>query len=279
MNNFTQRFLLFIIGLPLLFFLIIYFHRYSDIGWVVLVCIATYLAAYESLELFTPEFRAKRRHLVPAAAVLLPLSVLFGRTAAHETVLIVLAGVYMFLLAVELIAWSPREPLRFARHSLGISSVLLYPGLLMTYPMRFIEFDQPVPAILLFLLLNFGNDTFAYIFGIVFGRYSRKIVPVSPKKTLIGFIGGFFGSLLTGISFYYLYPSLFNVKLHVLIPFFLVIALLADIGDLIESAFKRGVSKKDSGKLMPGRGGLLDSVDSLLFSAPLFYYIGIILLN
>ena len=281
MTNFTQRLLLFIIGLPLLFFLIIYFQRYSHIGWIALVAGVTFLAAYESLELFAPGFRDGRRHLVPIAAALLPLATLVHPEIypGHEAVLITLAAGLLLLLTIELTVWNPESPESYLKHSLGITASLLYPGLLMIYPMRFIEFEYAVPAILLFLLLNFANDTFAYLFGLAFGRYSIRIVPVSPKKTLIGYIGGIIGSLLAGVSFYLIYPALFAFNLYFQLPFFLLIALLADIGDLVESAFKRGMAIKDSGKLMPGRGGILDSTDSLLFSAPFFYYIGIILLN
>ncbi len=281
MTNFTQRLLLFIIGLPLLFFLIIYFQRYSHIGWILLVAGVTFLATYESLDLFAPGFRAGRKHLVPIAAALLPLATLVHPAIydGHDMVLITLTGSLLLLLTIELAVWDPENPESFLKHSLGISAALLYPGLLMIYPMRFIEFEYTVPVILLFLLLNFANDTFAYLFGLAFGRYSVRIVPVSPKKTLIGYIGGIFGSFLAGVGFYLLYPALFARNLYFQLPFFLLIALLADIGDLVESAFKRGMARKDSGKLMPGRGGLLDSTDSLLFSAPFFYYIGIILLN
>lgn len=281
MTNFTQRLLLFVIGLPLLLFLIVYFADYSHIGWIVLVAGVTFMATYESLDLFAPGFRAARRHLVPIAAALLPLSALVHLEiyGGHETVLIALAGSLLLLLTIELAVWDPECPKSYLRHSLGITASLLYPGLLMIYPIRFIEFEYAVPAILLFLLLNFANDTFAYLFGLAFGRYSVRIVPVSPKKTLIGYIGGIIGSLLGGVGFYLLYPALFAFNLYFQLPFFLLIALLADIGDLVESAFKRGMAMKDSGRLMPGRGGLLDSTDSLLFSAPFFYYIGIILLN
>lgn len=281
MSNFVQRLLLFTIGLPLLVFLIIALRDFGHIGWIALVLVFTFLGSYESLELFAPGFRSARRHLLPLFAMLLPLSTLIPQgVAGHgDALLTVLTGALILLLTLELLRWDPQNPPLFLRNSLGIAAALLYPGLLMSYPLRFLAFQHTVPAILLYLLLNFGNDTFAYLFGMVLGRYSKKIVPVSPRKTRIGFIGGFIGALIVGVSFFFIYPPLFRYGLYASIPFFLLIALLADIGDLVESAFKRGAAKKDSGHLMPGRGGLLDSLDSLLFSAPFFYYIGTILLN
>jgi phosphatidate cytidylyltransferase len=212
--------------------------------------------------------------LLPLAAYL-ELQVFPG----HDLVLPVFVFSVLLVLTLELVSWDARLPSLFTRRSLVGLGALLYPGFLMTYPMRFIGFQDLIPVTLLFLLLNFGNDTFAYIFGMLFGRYSIRIVPISPKKTLIGFIGGFAGALGIGGVFFLCTPSLFTHSFLITAPFFLLIGLCADIGDLIESAFKRAASMKDSGKLMPGRGGLMDSLDSLLFSAPFFYYIGTVLLN
>lgn len=281
MNNFTQRLLLFIIGLPALLFIIIFFDRYQHAGWFVLVTIVTFFSTYESLGLFIPEYKERRRHLIPLFSALLPLSVYLEQIFFPEFLLampVLVAGA-LAILSMELLLWQPETAAAYTPRISGGIAALLYPGLLMAYAMSFIKFEYTVPAILLFLLLNFSNDTFAYIFGKLFGKFSKKVVPVSPKKTRIGFLGGFIGALLIGWAVRLIYPSLFNAGVLPLSLFFLLIALCADIGDLIESAFKRAASKKDSGTIMPGRGGWLDSIDSLLFSAPFFYYIGTILLN
>ncbi len=281
MGNFTQRLLLFLFGLPLLLFLIVFFDQYGHSGWAILIALFTFLAGYESLKLFIPDYPRPRHHLVALLAMLLPVTTYmeFQFFPGLRLVLPALGLAITGILTVELVHWDRKDPEMFTRRSLAVLGVLIYPGILMIYPMRFISFQHTTATILLFLLLNFGNDTFAYIFGMLFGKNSKKIVPVSPKKTRIGFIGGFAGALIVGGTFYLIYPDLFKEPFFFQIPFFLLIALCADIGDLVESAFKRGAAKKDSGKLMPGRGGLLDSLDSLLFSAPFFYYIGTILLN
>ncbi|MFW6344643.1 MAG: phosphatidate cytidylyltransferase, partial [Sediminispirochaetaceae bacterium] len=97
--------------------------------------------------------------------------------------------------------------------------------------------------------------------------------------TVTGFVGGFTGALLFGSVFVIYNPEMCAASWPARLLFFLFIAAIADAGDLLESALKRGAEKKDSGKVVPGRGGMLDSIDSLLFSAPFFYYIGIILFN
>lgn len=281
MSNFTQRLLLFLIGLPLLLFVIVYFDRFDHAGWASLVVLFTLPAAHETVGLFDAAYPVWRRRFVAPAAMLLPLAAYLELKVfpGRELVLPVLVFSALAIVTVELLHWKAGEPGLFTRRSLAGLGVLLYPGFLMTYPIRFISFHDSIPVILLFLLLNFGNDTFAYIFGMLLGKYSIRIVPVSPKKTLIGFIGGFAGTLLIGWIFFLLSPSLFAYGYLPTVPFFLLIGLCANTGDLVESAFKRAAAMKDSGRLMPGRGGLMDSLDSLLFSAPFFYYIGTILLN
>ena len=119
--------------------------------------------------------------------------------------------------------------------------------------------------IFLLFLVIWAGDIFAYFVGRLLGR-TLLFPRVSPKKTVEGSIGGFGGSLLVGWAFarWFWHPaSLKTVMLLVAL-----IAVAGQIGDLAESALKRGADVKDSGTLLPGHGGLLDRVDSLLFGAP-----------
>jgi phosphatidate cytidylyltransferase len=112
------------------------------------------------------------------------------------------------------------------------------------------------------------NDTAAYFVGKFLGR--RRLVPsLSPGKTLEGAVGGILGSLLVAIGFIFIYPSLPLLPLLVL---GLLVGVAAQVGDLVESVFKRQVGVKDAGNLIPGHGGMLDRLDSMLFTAPLVYY-------
>jgi len=123
---------------------------------------------------------------------------------------------------------------------------------------------------MLFLLV-FGNDTFAYVFGMWLGKKNRNILAVSPNKSLAGFIGGMLSTVLISIAWVMCIPSLsrmFSWWEAVVIG--MSIAIISDVGDLVESAFKRGAKVKDSGTIIMGRGGILDSIDSLLASAPFF---------
>ncbi len=116
-------------------------------------------------------------------------------------------------------------------------------------------------------ILIWVNDSFAYLIGKSMGR--RKLFKrVSPKKTIEGVIGGFIFCVITG---YILseYSSEFSALQWTI--FALVIVITGNLGDLVESRFKRWAGVKDSGAILPGHGGLLDRLDSLIFAAPFIY--------
>ena len=124
------------------------------------------------------------------------------------------------------------------------------------------------------LTLIWVNDSFAFLVGKNFGK-NKLFVSVSPNKTIEGFLGGLAFALLSSILI-----SKFNRDFTMIN--WLIIGLLVSVigtwGDLIESKFKRQANVKDSGNIMPGHGGILDRLDSLLFVAPFVYlYINFII--
>ena len=124
------------------------------------------------------------------------------------------------------------------------------------------------PMIWLVLLIAFGTDTMAYFSGYLFGKH--KLCPnISPKKTVEGAIGGIIGSVLfCGIFGYFLFH---DYLIHCLVLGFLG-SMIAQLGDLTASIFKRKMGIKDYGNLIPGHGGILDRFDSVLFTGPFVYY-------
>lgn len=118
------------------------------------------------------------------------------------------------------------------------------------------------------LLVVFSGDVGAYFGGILFGK--QKLMPhVSPKKTVAGAFAGLLASALTGVLFtLWKMPELSQ---FLVLAFCLACAFAAQMGDLTISLFKRVAQVKDSGRLLPGHGGILDRVDGLLLSAPLLY--------
>lgn len=118
------------------------------------------------------------------------------------------------------------------------------------------------------LACTWASDTMAYFIGKTFGR--RKLAPVlSPKKTLEGSLAGLLGSILVAGLFTYIYEFL---PVWEILLLGLLVGVAAGAGDLLESAFKRQAGIKDSSKLIPGHGGVLDRFDSALFTSPLVYY-------
>ena len=131
--------------------------------------------------------------------------------------------------------------------------------------------DNHLPAKLLtlFFIVVFAGDTGAYYTGRTLGKH--KLAPrISPGKTVEGAIGGLAGNVIAAvIAHYTFFPEL---PLAHATPLALVMGTLGATGDLCESMLKRGAKAKDAGQLIPGHGGFLDRLDSMLFNAPLLYY-------
>jgi phosphatidate cytidylyltransferase len=127
---------------------------------------------------------------------------------------------------------------------------------------------QFTPLLLLgTFILMWVNDSAAYLIGKNFGK--QKLFPrISPKKTVEGFLGGL---LFASISSYFIskYTNTLNFNAWLILS--IIVSVLGTFGDLIESKFKRMAGVKDSGVIMPGHGGLLDRLDSLIFVAPFIY--------
>lgn len=117
------------------------------------------------------------------------------------------------------------------------------------------------------MILTWGADSGAYLFGRLFGRH--KLAPrVSPGKTWQGFIGGLFSAGI--ISWGYGVWAGLDIALATLLTCSVVAVLASVLGDLTESMFKREAGIKDSGHLIPGHGGILDRIDSLMAAVPVF---------
>ncbi len=144
-------------------------------------------------------------------------------------------------------------------------------GLLyVAYPMSFMLFipllftgEWSAEAFLFYLFIVWGNDVFAYLTGVTIGRH--KMCPrISPKKSWEGFVGGVAGALAMGA----VGSVVVGGDMAMWLGLALVVSLTSVLGDLVESMFKREADIKDSGRILPGHGGMLDRFDALLISSP-----------
>lgn len=159
----------------------------------------------------------------------------------------------------------PEAPVRTAH--LLMAFIYGHGGLTALAALRMLP-DHGAWWVVVALVITWGNDTSAYFAGRFLGK--RKLYPeVSPNKTWEGFFGGFFGA----IGFLFLQRAFFFPALTV--SDCLIIGTLGSVlgpaGDLCESMLKRAYGVKDSGKIIPGHGGMLDRIDALIFNAPMVF--------
>ncbi|MCJ7680776.1 MAG: phosphatidate cytidylyltransferase [Candidatus Aminicenantes bacterium] len=205
----------------------------------------------------------------------------------------VLGMIFSLILATSFF-WKPIEPVMALFACLLIAAVygIFYvnsldrlnpfpPGIALTFfgllmislPLQFLHLirEERGPAGLYFLFwVVFSGDTGAFLVGKFFGRH--KMLPVaSPKKTWEGAVGGLLSACLMSLAARILFFPAMTVVAAILFAF--VIHSSAQVGDALESLFKRGAGVKDSSNLLPGHGGFMDRIDSLILSIPLFYYL------
>ncbi|SEA44226.1 phosphatidate cytidylyltransferase [Flavobacterium gillisiae] len=161
----------------------------------------------------------------------------------------------------------------FSKYIYLIGYIIL-PFVIMTKIPFGINGYNPKILISIFVLI-WTNDSFAYIVGKSIGK-TKLFERISPKKTIEGFIGGVVFCVIASYLISKYYIQIAEGKIFIWIIIAVIVGVFGTIGDLIESKFKRFAGVKDSGKIMPGHGGVLDRLDSVIFVAPivfLFYQI------
>ncbi|NCZ57111.1 MAG: phosphatidate cytidylyltransferase [Actinobacteria bacterium] len=171
-------------------------------------------------------------------------------------------------LPVLLISRLRKGPQDFVKSATATTLALIYLPFLAGFLILLARPDDGLARVMTFVVLVGCNDTFGYLVGVIFGKH--PLVPkISPKKSWEGLVGSIiFTSIGGALSFYYILDLQWWIGALVA----LMIVFTATSGDLIESAMKRDLSLKDMGSLLPGHGGMLDRLDSVLLSAPALYF-------
>jgi len=273
MSKLQARILLFVVALPLLLGMAMWNWAYH-LPLAILAFGISALGAEETAALLRRKGLMVNPYLPSALGGLFPLLAYFEN--AHwivpEQTLIVVA-LFMVLIMVRQVFANTEENLQPVMGRVaGILFTLIYPGFFIYFLLKINSLPSSWLLMPLFLLSVYVNDAWAWLFGTVFGKNSPKPFLVSPSKSLVGFAGGALATFLVLILAWIFLPG--SLLGHSLWPVFVLAAVLSIttiVGDLFESSLKRSSAVKDSGTIIPGRGGVLDSIDSLLFSAPVFY--------
>jgi phosphatidate cytidylyltransferase len=196
---------------------------------------------------------------------IIPLSIMFRfePTKSWELLFIVLALIFLILMQFK------------RRDSSGVIvdiSTTLFGILYVSWFFSFLIKIRYLPGGLGFLaallLITKLGDIGAYLVGSKWGK--KLLIPhISPKKTIVGSLGGLVFSILGGLACKPFLPFEYGQLLIISAS----LGVLGQLGDLSESLLKRDCQVKDSGNIFPGMGGILDEIDSLLFTAPVFYFI------
>lgn len=216
-------------------------------------------------------------------------------------VLLMVAVYFMILLTGEIIIFADQRKKGTTEKNVSVLNqtlfektknsmmVLVYPVLMLSFMMgiNHLPYTAGYIGIILVFAVSMLTDTMAYFVGVLWGKH--KFIPeVSPKKTVEGMIGGLAGGVLAAVLVFVLFyftdflalSTLAN--LGTLITLFAIVGVcgsfITQLGDLVESAFKRRVNIKDSSNIFPGHGGFLDRVDGLMFNSALIYILFVIFL-
>lgn len=256
----------------------------SGLIYILLLISATLYSEYSFILLFglfmlitVSEF-SKLIHLnqnIPILLALISYILLFysSRYNFETDILLALAALFVSVnLIVDLFTVTGKPKSDKMSKYVNLMGYIIIPFvLLMKTP--FIGADFNPKIIIGIFILIWTNDTFAYITGKSFGKH-KLFERISPKKTIEGFVGGLVFTIIGSyiLSLFFIFPPSFYLSSPLIwICTGLIVGIFGTLGDLIESKFKRNAGVKDSGTIMPGHGGILDRLDSVIFAIPFLY--------
>jgi phosphatidate cytidylyltransferase len=280
MNKLVQRILMFVVAVPLTICLIMLFPQRHHLVANVAVMVLSALGAVELAGLF----KTKGAAISLIEAALLGMTGPIGMTlvASFEVKGQIVPGILILGASWVIVSriLSREENLHKVMGYVSAAfSIIFYPGIFMAWIIAMTQWSHASLIILSFMLTVVANDSAAWACGVLWGKNNRGVIAASPNKSVAGFIGGSAASMLIGLGAALLLPDIFTPERLPLsralagIVLGLFSGIAASLGDLGESALKRSVRVKDSGSIIPGRGGVLDSIDSIALAAPVYYVI------
>jgi phosphatidate cytidylyltransferase len=273
-KGFAVRISMVAVALPLLGVLVFLLPWRTHLAFNLLVTAVSVIGSLEVVGLLDARRIPVSRYLAPALAGTLPVAAYLqaaGIVPGVELQLLMTAAVAGIIL-VRSIIFQNKATLRGLLAYAGASLLaVLYPAFFLSFVTRMTGLVEPSLTVAFFLCVIFGDDMNAYFVGSLWGRSTCLHLPVSPNKSAVGFAGGVVGAVVVVLLFHWLAGGFPHRGLGPDIAIAVAIGIVGIVGDLVESGLKRSAGVKDSGVIIPGRGGILDSVDSLALAAPLFW--------
>jgi phosphatidate cytidylyltransferase len=283
MKNMAQRLLVFGLGVPAIIALVMLLPHKNHLVFNLVVTIFCGLGAVEFSCMLSHKKMSISKKEAAVFGVLPPLAVILVGSFGVSSLLLpaVFAAVVIWLLLSRTFSSGDALENFIYRLAAGLA-VLIYPGMMLAWIVGISQWGKNSSLIILtFLFMVFSGDGLAWAFGMAFGKNNKGLVPASPNKSAAGFIGAIIAPIIVSVGTALIWPNVFIPKcasfLGNPIVAGLIVGLLtgmaAILGDLGESAIKRSSGIKDSGSIILGRGGALDSIDSLAIAAPVFYLV------
>lgn len=245
---------------------ILFFQFLGNNGFKVLITFGVLVGSYELMKMLLKDSDSRSNKFVFYILLVTIYSLCSIYPTFSALIFAFVSIVYLLFSILILHKFESLEEL----HSFQSKSIMgfFYMGLLPSFIMQILDLPHGVIWFLALLGIVFAGDIGAYLVGMNFGK--NKVMPlVSPKKTIEGSIGGIIFSVITAVvlSFY-----LEHINPLALILLAIPTSVVAQFGDFFESVIKRVAEVKDSGKIMPGHGGVLDRIDGVLFAAPVVLF-------
>lgn len=232
-------------------FICIYFKGYALVGYTMAIAVLCLIELFRT-------FKLNNIFLI-CHSMLFSMAMLYSIGTSNKGLVLIFFALYFLVVSIYY--------LFFNKINIENLGKLLFSFIYITVPMGVFLRLGETNLLWVVFFISWGTDTFAYLFGMIFGKH--KLYPsISPKKTVEGSLGGIFGSLIL-LNLFNFYILKFNIVFIIFSG--IVLSIVAQLGDLFASKIKREIGIKDFSNIIKGHGGFLDRFDSIIFVTPLVY--------